>query len=199
VLMLGGAVLLRFTGPQLLARLSTTFASSEDRDVSSQSRVELWNACIDIVEKNPILGIGPHNFPVVAAQYGFSAGKEAHSVWMQTAAEMGIPGVGFLFLFYLVTIFMLWPLARAKLTDENREEKILAVGIIVAVVGFMVSAQFVSLVGLELPYYVGMIAVSLVKNSKAAPARVAWQPSAAPGYQPISTQPLTNFQTAIKR
>ena len=43
--------------------------------------------------EKPIFGVGPGNCPVVAESLGWPRGKSAHSVWMQQAAETGVPGV----------------------------------------------------------------------------------------------------------
>jgi hypothetical protein len=57
-------------------------------------------------------------------------------------------------------------MARARITDENRYEVAMASGIIMCIVGFVVAGQFVSLAGLEIPYYVTMIGVVLLKKNK---------------------------------
>jgi len=163
-LVIVGLIAVRLTGPQLMARYATTVAEDDQRDASAESRVDLWRDCWKVALDKPILGIGPGNFKVIAASLGWSAGKQAHSTWMQTMAEMGFPGVGFLFLFFVVAALKLWPVARAKVTDENRHQVILASGIITSIVGFAVSGQFVSLAGLEIPYYVTMIGVSLLRQ-----------------------------------
>lgn len=159
-LLVGG----RLMGAQVIERFSTVFAEEEDRDASAQSRVDLWQACLDIGSNNPIFGIGPRNFPSVAERYGFTAGKEAHSTWMQTVAEMGFVGVILLLVFYLSAILKLLPLVLRRWTDDTKEESAMAAGILIALSGFFVSAQFVTMVGLEAPYYVAMAAVAIVKT-----------------------------------
>lgn len=155
----------RFTGPQLAERYSSAFASGDERDSSSESRLDLWKDCFDIAIGRPLFGVGPANFPVVAKDRGFTEGKQAHSVWMQTMAENGFPGVAFLFIFFSLTVIKLWPLARMKQTPENRYTVAVATGIITSIVGFMVAGQFVSLAGLEIPYYTAMVGVVLLKSS----------------------------------
>jgi putative inorganic carbon (hco3(-)) transporter len=175
VLALAGLLALRLTGPQLMARYATAVADSEERDGSAESRLDLWRDCISIAASNPVFGVGPGNFPVVASEYGWTQGKQAHSVWMQTLAENGVPGVGLLFLFFAITIVKLWPIARARQTEENRSRVAVASGIIMSLVGFAVAGQFVSLGGLEIPYYVTMIAVGMMDSTakSLAPVRVA--------------------------
>jgi len=200
VLALVGLLAIRLTGPQLLARYATTVAEGEERDGSAESRLDLWADCIKLTIENPIFGIGPGNFPVVAASLGWTAGKQAHSVWMQQAAETGVPGVLSLFLLFALSVVKLWPLARQRLTDENRSQIAVASGLIMSIVGFCVAGQFVSLGGLEIPYYSAMIGVVMLKRQTALrPAPAAVRPAVQtsrpqpPGFRPtVALRPGRN-------
>jgi probable O-glycosylation ligase (exosortase A-associated) len=173
VLVLVGLLALRLTGPQLMARYATTISESEQRDGSAESRLDLWRDCIKLTMENPFFGVGPGNFPVLAASLGYTAGKQAHSVWMQQAAETGVPGVLALFMVFAISVVKLWPIARQRLTEESRPQIAVASGLVMSIVGFAVAGQFVSLGGLEIPYYSAMIGVVLLKQNataKTAPA-----------------------------
>jgi probable O-glycosylation ligase (exosortase A-associated) len=174
-------VAIRFTGPELANRYWTTFAPAEERDQSAESRVDLWKDCIKVVKEYPVFGVGPANWRVIAANYGWPEGKSAHSVWMETAAENGLPGAVLLFLFFALALIRLWPIARSKLTETNHYHVVLASGVVLAIVGFMVAGQFVSVPGLEVPYYLTMLAAAMLKSSRpSAVAETATQPVAAP-------------------
>ena len=73
----------------------------------------------------------------------------------------------------------LWPIARAKLDDENRDSIILASGVVLGIVGYMAAGQFVSVQGLEVPYYLVMLGAAMLKA----------QPVPAPVEAPIPTLP----------
>jgi hypothetical protein len=75
----------------------------------------------------------------------------------------------FLLLFYGFTVKRLWRFARGKVPGIDESTSMFAAGIILAIVGFAVSAQFVSLVGLEPPYYVAMAGAVLLKTLAPAP------------------------------
>jgi putative inorganic carbon (HCO3(-)) transporter len=169
-IVLVGALGFRLAGPQVVQRFETTFAEEQDLDYSARSRVDLWAACLKVAVANPIFGIGPDNWPLVAPQYGFPLGKLAHSAWMQTLAETGFPGLSFLALFYGSIIWRLWPIARGKGLGNNHQIALLASGIVMSCIGYVVSAQFVSLLGLELPYYVAVAGVLLINAPLAATA-----------------------------
>jgi O-antigen ligase len=171
-------IAVRFTGPQLAERYSSAFASADERDASSESRIDLWRDCFNVALTRPLFGVGPANFPIIAKDLGWSEGKQAHSVWMQTMAENGFPGVAALFVFFTLTVVKLWPLARMKQTPENRYTVAVATGIITSIVGFMAAGQFVSLAGLEIPYYTAMVGVVLLKQAKRTePVPVVVQPA----------------------
>jgi O-antigen ligase len=196
VILIGTLALARLAGPGVRDRFETVFAEEDERDDSAQSRVDLWAACLDVGLKNPLTGIGPRNFPLVAVNYGFAPGKEAHSTWMQAVAEMGFPGAGLLMLFYLTIIKKLMPVAWRKWTPELREESAIAAGVLISLSAFFVSAQFVTMVGLETPYYVTMVAVAMLKVRQQAMA--AEQP-ALTLVNPTSYRPVPFGQPSVSR
>jgi O-antigen ligase len=161
-LLLALLLALRMAGPEVRNRFYSTFAEKDQRDTSAQSRVDMWKTCMDLMSQHALLGIGPNNFPVLAQQYDYTAGKQAHSLWMQAGAELGVPGLGLLLGFYLVAMFRLWRLAMTidpvapDIANSCRM-------VIAALVGFMVAAQFVSLVGLEIPYYVNLVGAGYLR------------------------------------
>jgi probable O-glycosylation ligase (exosortase A-associated) len=179
-------IAVRLTGPQLMARYATVTADAEERDGSAESRLELWRDCIKLTIDNPLFGVGPANFPVVAQSLGWTRGKQAHSVWMQQAAETGVPGVLTLFLFFTTALVKLWPIARQPLTEESRGRIAVASGLITSLVGFGVAGQFVSLGGLEIPYYMTMIGVVLIRQQAESPTlRVPATATARVGNPPM--------------
>ena len=102
-----------------------------------------------------------------------------------------------LVLFFAIAALKLWPLARARLTETNRYQVAAAAGVVLAIVGFTVGGQFVSVAGLEVPYYVTMVGIALLKKVTAeAPAstrvpvrRIPYQPAPAHFRAPASTNP----------
>jgi O-antigen ligase len=164
-LVLTALIAARFIGPQLADRYGSTFASGEERDGSAESRIDLWKSCLEVIAAYPVLGVGPANWRIIASSYGWPPGKSAHSVWMETGAEVGVPGALFLMLFFGTAAVKLWPVARAPQTEANQYEVVLASGVILAIVGFAVSGQFVSVPGLEVPYYITMLGAAMLKTT----------------------------------
>jgi O-antigen ligase len=98
-------------------------------------------------------------------------------LWLQLAAEIGLPGVALLALFYVLAIKRVWPLV--KLTgDENSVAWARTIGCIViaSLAGFAVSAQFVTLEGLEMPLYIVVLAVGALRATDGVLQNVASSP-----------------------
>lgn len=157
---------LRLAGPSVMERFSTVFLDAEERDASASSRLEYWGYCWEIMKDEPILGVGPDNFRLAATQRHPEASsgrvQEAHSLWLQTGAEIGFPGLGFLLAFYGLASWYCWKVIRHSETmvpwfvDSARM-------VIAALAGFAVSVSFVSLEGLELPYYIVLLGAGALK------------------------------------
>jgi probable O-glycosylation ligase (exosortase A-associated) len=168
---------LRLAGAEVRERFMTSFAQEEKRDASAQSRVMLWGDCLDSIKKNPWVGLGPEHWPLkVEKLYHWPKGKHAHTLWLQLGAELGVPALVFLILFYLLCItglcgFLLAPPPRSDPWLRGAARMVIA-----AIAGFMVAAQFVSLPGLELPYYVTLVGAGVLKLSSMPAA--AMTPSA---------------------
>ncbi len=166
-------IALRLAGPEVTDRFLGTFAGHQERDRSAQSRLDMWEDMWDATLKNPIVGVGPDHWPLIAPQYGWRLGKEGHSLWIQTGAELGFIGLFFLASFYILCVIKIWPIVRSRDKDLDPWYPHIGRMVIAAHAGFMISAQFVSLEGLELPYYVTLLGAGAIKLiSVPQPSRV---------------------------
>jgi O-antigen ligase len=157
---------IRLAGPPVVERFSTIFAGAEERDASAESRIGLSATCFEMMRGNPLTGIGPGHFRLLSYQYGWPKGKDGHTTWLQVGAEMGVPAMIFLLTFYLMTMARCWNLARSKvlsiapLGDVGRMA-------IASLTGYMVAAQFVTMYGVELSYYIALLGAGAVKLADA--------------------------------
>ncbi len=187
---------LMLAGPEVRQRFAMTFASEEKRDGSAQSRLDMWLICVNLTAEHPLFGVGPDHFPLMASSLGLTKGKEAHSLWLQIGAELGAVGLGLLLLFYLATFLKLWPIARRKVPQASEWEVAVSRMVIASQTGFMVSAQFVSLEGLELPYYITLIGAGSLKLASSQKTHQTFtQPALGPQFNRFS-QPhfVSDFQ-----
>ncbi len=76
-------------------------------ETSNSQRIEIWKKSALSIIKHPLLGVGIGNFPVVLGQNLIlaKAGSSAHNVYLQIAAEMGIPAL-------LLSLWFLWILIK---------------------------------------------------------------------------------------
>jgi probable O-glycosylation ligase (exosortase A-associated) len=157
---------LGLAGKEVRARYGSSFADENGkREGSAESRLFLWAACWDTMLENPVLGVGPDEMPLRMEQYGFIKGKEAHSLWLQTGAELGFPGMFLLLAYYVICIIRLWPIARDKTIVADPWLVYLTRAVVGSLFGFMVSAQFVTCEFLEPPYYVALLGAGVLKLS----------------------------------
>jgi probable O-glycosylation ligase (exosortase A-associated) len=156
-------VSISLTGKEARERFQTIFASESSRDGSAAERLRLEEACISAMWQYPLTGLGPDHWPIVAQEYGFPPGKQAHTTWLRVGAEMGIVGLLCYVMFYGLTTFGLWRIVRNQNEVSNPWIVYLAQAVIASVVGFAVSAQFVSAERVEGPYYVTLIGACAIK------------------------------------
>jgi putative inorganic carbon (HCO3(-)) transporter len=162
---LGAILALAMGGKEVRNRFETIFAGEEERDASSQSRIDLWKACLDLMQQHPVFGVGPDHFPRYAKLYGFKEGKEAHSLWLQLGAEVGVSGLLFLVGFYGLTTWGLIRLSwqRRRIGEQDLLPAQVMRMVVAGLAGFILAGQFVTLEGLELPYYVAILGAGMLQ------------------------------------
>lgn len=121
------------------------------------TRLKSWASAWRMFLDNPI-GVGGHNFPIRFPEYQGDAfqksmwGRAAHSLWFTLLPETGVVGVG-LFLGLLYANFKDgFLLARMAVTGDGDDAndaarhfiRSLGMGFLVALVGFLASATFIS-------------------------------------------------------
>jgi probable O-glycosylation ligase (exosortase A-associated) len=154
---------LQLAGPSVRDRFITSFASDEERDASAESRLYLWGCCWDMMKDEPLFGVGPDHFPYTVGRYGKYDSIEAHTLWLQIGAELGFPGMIFLAGFYLSTVVRLVPICLESKPVPDSAMRAIGRIVISSLVGFAISAQFISLEGLEAPYYVALLGIGALK------------------------------------
>jgi O-antigen ligase len=156
-------IALRLAGAEVVERFMTATRGQESLDESAQSRLQLWGALFQVACEHPFMGIGSKNWLLVSHLYGLPVGKDGHTLWLHVAAEMGFIGVGLLIIFYGACVIRLWPLARERVPVPDPWLCYFARAVIASVAGFAVSAQFVSVYGVELPIYVVLLGAGCLK------------------------------------
>jgi probable O-glycosylation ligase (exosortase A-associated) len=99
-------------------RMQTIKTYEDDR--SAMGRVEAWKVATLMGRERPLLGFGFRPFSTqMFERYGYSGGRDAHSIFFQVLAEHGITG---LLLYSGIIISSLFSLSRlARLSQMNPE------------------------------------------------------------------------------
>jgi O-antigen ligase len=86
-----------------MEQLTVDSGQKEELDASSQTRLILWNAAIDMTLENPVFGKGFKTFPLLKGQYTEYDVVESdnHNMYLYLTSQMGLPAlVVLLVLFY---------------------------------------------------------------------------------------------------
>jgi len=123
------------------------FRAIDSEEQSAGQRIEAWYTAIDLFKSHPFVGVGMKNF----TEYHYLT---AHNSYALVLAELGI--IGYI-LWFVATVFPLYKLfeimqnrlqvetKKQTLWDENFEQsKLLASALFYAMIGFLVTAFFIS-------------------------------------------------------
>lgn len=130
-MMLVGAAML---GVLVLAPSHLT--STSDSHGSAQHRIDMWAEGVEMVQQNPVLGIGKGNF------LRYTSRLIAHNSTVEIMGETGLPGL----FFWLGIIYMGFKTLVAGYRESQEavdRSCILAIGLSVA--GYLLSSMFVTL------------------------------------------------------
>ncbi|MBJ6801426.1 O-antigen ligase family protein [Geomonas propionica] len=123
------------------------------QDNTSVSRLQLWEVGLDMVRRHPVLGVGYKNWGVAQAEvYGTQNQLLPHNVFIECAAELGLSG---LVCFVLLIGYTFYNNHQSrellKSSVDGRFLSLMADGLDAALVGFLVSGFFVTV--LYYPYF----------------------------------------------
>ncbi|MDX2042626.1 MAG: putative O-glycosylation ligase, exosortase A system-associated [Acidobacteriota bacterium] len=144
-----------------------TIRTATQADESAQLRFEAWRVSLQIIADYPLLGVGPRNIVELYGRYQqpnqpSGVGRVSHNSFLQIAVDAGLPA---LLLFLILIGVSFSRLRRARLALKNRSPDspliVYSHGLEVALLGYLVSANFLSRHDLELLYEVIALATSL--------------------------------------
>jgi probable O-glycosylation ligase (exosortase A-associated) len=169
-----------FSSPAYKKRI--TSISRYQKEESATVRREAWKAGYRMFLRQPLFGVGATNFPAGYALEGFGMEtggiwKTAHSLYIQTLAELGLAGIAWL----LAMIFFIMRTAiRAGRTprDDPALTFPVAMGhaVQVSLVGYLVAGAFLSC--LYYPYFLLLsgLAIAAERNAEEVKAVVEASP-----------------------
>jgi O-antigen ligase len=130
-------------------------------DANAASRVMFWKAGLVMFEENPIVGVGPGNFALVNPTHYVS-----HSLYIQLLAESGLAGTIPLLLILILFLRLNARTRKRALVSRSAGrrsfEYCMAVGLDLALVGYLTSGAFLSV--LYYPHLWILLGLSVAVN-----------------------------------
>jgi probable O-glycosylation ligase (exosortase A-associated) len=147
--------------PRQVSERVTAIRATE-YDESTQQRFYSWDVSWRIINEHPIFGIGPRNLLQVYDRTTESlVARVSHNSFLQMAVDAGVPA---LLLFIAVIALSYWRLRKSRRILKARapDSPLIAYshGLEVALIGYLVSGNFLSRHDLELIYNVIALATS---------------------------------------
>lgn len=157
------------------ARLTTILTMKEDvgpngemmSGGSSEGRRELLRLSLQMMKRNPLVGVGPGNFPVVAGSW-----HVAHNTYTEMGAEAGIPAL-ILFLLYL------WAARRnlrrafkSKIYKNDKEFRIFTGALAASFGAYVVGAFFSDTAYNLFPYFLVAYTTGLYRIAYPSPESI---------------------------
>ena len=139
--------------------------STRDESKSAQNRVKVWAKSYDMVQQNPLFGVGKGNFRI------WTGSLVAHNSGLEVMGELGFPGffawIGLIYFAFKVVILRIKELEP---TEARERETLIAV--MIGLIGYLVSSLFVTL-ETELQYFLIGMCAAVARWTKAE-VTVTW-------------------------
>jgi probable O-glycosylation ligase (exosortase A-associated) len=162
VIALAAVLFINFGPVKVLDRIST-IKTAQEQDSSAQQRLRAWDVSLEIIEDYPLTGIGMKNILLIYGKYGdVTDARVTHNSYLQCAVDAGVPALLFFLMMIGVTLWRLRFVRRILLARAPDNIVInYTHGLEVAVLGYCVSAFFLSQYTFEILYMIVPLATGL--------------------------------------
>ncbi|MGH3143794.1 MAG: O-antigen ligase family protein [Gaiellales bacterium] len=190
VVLLAGGVALTATGAPLLGRIQ----SVDDTDPTGSGRIYLWKGAWTSTRERPILGVGYGSFPAAVPDllretqgidfrhielHPDKKASEAHSAYVGTLAELGIPGLALFVLILLGTAGQLVRISRRARNAKDEFVARIATALLLSLVGWSVASIFLSTESSRSLWLLIGVVLALPKVIRRSPSDNAPRPTPA--------------------
>lgn len=159
---IAGALFFTF-GPEKVKERISTIKTAQEQDSSAQQRLRAWEVSGKIIRDYPWTGIGIKNILLIYGKYGDATDARAtHNSYLQSAVDAGVPALLF-FLAMLVLTFFRLRFVRRVLKARSPGNRMINYthGLEIALIGYCVSAFFLSQYTFEVLYMIVPLATAL--------------------------------------
>lgn len=158
---------------KIVDEAATIISDKDTKDTvytSRQLRLDIWLNTLEMIKDRPLIGFGLGNHKIYYPLYYRKAAKEklfgltrqlvnVHNDYLQISAEVGIIGILFLVWILFMLIKVVFSLTSLQ---TPRRKQLQAIGISVAIVGFLVNACFSFPLQRAVPPFALMILIGLL-------------------------------------
>ncbi|MFN0109754.1 MAG: putative O-glycosylation ligase, exosortase A system-associated [Blastocatellia bacterium] len=144
-----------------------TIRTATETDLSAQMRFDAWRVSLQIIADYPALGVGPRNMLELYGRYQQTDNvRVSHNSFLQIAVDAGLPALA---LFAGLLTLSWWRLRRARHMLQP-DSRLIAYshGLEIALLGYVISANFLSRHDLELLYEVFALVTSFHALTRAS-------------------------------
>lgn len=113
-----------------------------------QERFRIWKKTLSLIKDHPVTGAGPGNWKLTIPEYGTEglawatgtyAPDRVHNVYLQVAAETGLPGALLYFGMWLLIVFVAF---KIILKPKNEEQRVLIICMLAGLAGLASDSMF---------------------------------------------------------
>jgi hypothetical protein len=167
-------------------RLRNTALSADNAiGIAVVLRMDMWSRSFAMLRDMPFTGIGINTFPTIQSAYypGYGIGPEPHShhFFIQTALDLGLPGL-FALIWLLGAFFFLC--RRRYRAGQDQTYRALMVGLACGVVAFLLNGLFDAVTLGAKPIFILWGMFGLVAALPHVPTAVALEPQSLAGAVP---------------
>jgi O-antigen ligase len=145
LLLLIVAVLPTDLGERAVATLDRNAQAPAGLEASNRAHTALFWGGVRMMLDAPVFGVGPQRFSDYSQRYsGLDVAYVAHNTYLELGAEAGLPVLVLFLLLLAVSVGTLGRVARLRGVPEMRELAAWAEGLRTGLIGFAVSAAFIS-------------------------------------------------------
>ena len=170
-LILAGVVVVGvLAGPPVVKEFMSSFAETEERDSSAESRFYLWKAGMRLMLDHPWIGVGPNASRFYVPRYyeGGEVGdvKALHNLFFEVGCENGIPGLCIFLTFYALPWLYVFRNRREFLRTNHKWTPALCVAVLAGIPGYFLASMFSSGALIESSYILPIIACGLASSKE---------------------------------
>jgi len=90
-----GIAIFIFTPAHVKDRFVETQAEVSAGEIGegSSGRIDIWKGALEVIQSHPIVGVGFGQLPNAMGETSLGERRVAHNLYLETMAELGIPGV----------------------------------------------------------------------------------------------------------